>query len=173
MISYIPIIMMSWLKIIKIQKKLKKSIMHAAVFYCMYRDVFDDDILTNAEFISHYFPNDTLPDDKKRFEFAEALIKKYAKASLVVTSRLHCALPCLGLETPVIFMPSNIKDERFSGLKELLRVMVFGKHGFETEDEILKNVNGKISRKTKIENKREYIVIKEALEKECMEFMNN
>lgn len=40
-------------------------------------------------------------------EYAKYLIRKYAKAKLVVTSRIHCALPCLGIETPVIFVTSD------------------------------------------------------------------
>jgi hypothetical protein len=173
MISYIPIIIRSFLSIIKIHKRQKKSLIHAALFYCTYQRVFTDDMLTNGEFIKHSYAAAMLPDDRKRFEFAEALIKKYARASLVITSRLHCALPCLGLETPVIFISKNIMDERFDGLKELLRVMTLGKRGVVTEDEVLKNVKGKISRETRIKNKEEYKIIKEKLEKECNEFMKD
>jgi hypothetical protein len=171
LVSYIPIITRSWKKIIEIQKKQKRSILHAALFYCIYQKVFADDILTSGEFIAHYLAADDIPDDKKRFEYAEGLIKKYAKAGLVITSRLHCALPCLGLETPVIFIPLNIRDERFSGIKELLRVMNISGEEIETEDEMLRNIGGKITMRTKIENKRGYIKIKEALENECKEFM--
>lgn len=35
---------------------------------------------------------------------AEALLELYAGAELVVTSRLHCALPCLALGTPVVLI---------------------------------------------------------------------
>lgn len=35
---------------------------------------------------------------------AEALLELYASAELVVTSRLHCALPCLALGTPVVLI---------------------------------------------------------------------
>ncbi|MDR2193935.1 MAG: polysaccharide pyruvyl transferase family protein [Treponema sp.] len=62
---------------------------------------------------------ETLPSERERFEYAESLIKKYAAALLVVTSRLHCALPCLGLETPVIFIAEDLQDKRLGGIKEL------------------------------------------------------
>ena len=40
----------------------------------------------------------------ERFENVEKLLKTYQKAKLVVTSRLHCALPCLALGTPVLLL---------------------------------------------------------------------
>lgn len=41
-----------------------------------------------------------------RREKAERLLAIYAGAKCVVTSRLHCALPCLAMGTPVLFIPS-------------------------------------------------------------------
>ena len=43
-------------------------------------------------------------DPEARLAMAERLLELYARARLVVTSRLHCALPCLALGTPVLFM---------------------------------------------------------------------
>jgi hypothetical protein len=40
----------------------------------------------------------------ERLGKAEELLRLYAGARLVVTSRLHCALPCLALGTPVLFI---------------------------------------------------------------------
>lgn len=39
-----------------------------------------------------------------RLALAEGLLDLYSRATLVVTTRLHCALPCLALGTPVLFM---------------------------------------------------------------------
>jgi len=55
-----------------------------------------------------------------RFEKAEALLRYYAGAHAVVTSRLHCALPCLALGTPVLFVQSASDLYRFDGLRELV-----------------------------------------------------
>ncbi|WP_162252321.1 polysaccharide pyruvyl transferase family protein [Caulobacter sp. Root655] len=38
---------------------------------------------------------------------AQALLELYAGAELVVTSRLHCALPCLALGTPVVLITAD------------------------------------------------------------------
>ncbi|MDR0528230.1 MAG: glycosyltransferase, partial [Zoogloeaceae bacterium] len=168
-----PVIVSSWRKIMKIRAHMKMGARRAAVFYCVYRKMFADDLLTSCEFIKHSFVRKEFPDDKARFEFAEALIQKYAGAELVVTARLHAALPCLALETPCIFVHRDMQDERFAGLLELLRVVVFKNNDLKPADEILKNIKGKISRTTKIENKNGYIPIKQRLEKECAEFMEN
>ena len=50
-------------------------------------------------------------------------MKKYAKAKLVVTTRIHCALPCLALGTPVILVNSSYDDKRFDGLYNLLNTV--------------------------------------------------
>jgi hypothetical protein len=57
-----------------------------------------------------------------RLSEAEKLLKRYRSAKLVITSRLHCALPCLALGTPVILLRRGVEsDPRFSGLRELVR----------------------------------------------------
>lgn len=57
----------------------------------------------------------------QRFKEAEALLARYAQAKLVITSRLHCALPCLAFGTPVIFVNKDLKDPRFTGFLEYMR----------------------------------------------------
>jgi hypothetical protein len=56
-----------------------------------------------------------------RMARAEQLLSLYAHAKCVVTSKLHCALPCLALGTPVLFVIAAPDSYRFSGLKELVR----------------------------------------------------
>jgi hypothetical protein len=58
---------------------------------------------------------------ERSFERAEKVLDAYAAASLVVTSRLHVALPCLALETPVILVGDHLGDPRFRGLSDLCR----------------------------------------------------
>ena len=41
-----------------------------------------------------------------RFSAAYQLIEMYASAKLVITQRIHCALPCVAMGTPVIFINS-------------------------------------------------------------------
>lgn len=102
-------------------------------FYREYRKFFSKGVLVNAEYICqqdrHY--NDAFANDNELLKEAERLIKKYAKARLVVTSRIHCALPCLGMETPVIYTEDASQSEasacRFGGLRELFNVLSWSK----------------------------------------------
>jgi hypothetical protein len=52
---------------------------------------------------------------------AKRLLSIYAHVKCVVTSRLHCALPCLALQTPVLLVISAQDTYRFSGLNDLVR----------------------------------------------------
>lgn len=66
-----------------------------------------------------------------RFDKARGLLRCYASARAVVTSRLHCALPCLALGTPVLLVETAPDAYRFSGLRELLRTA--------SEDQVLRD----------------------------------
>jgi Polysaccharide pyruvyl transferase len=60
-------------------------------------------------------------DYSRKALMAERLLDLYARARVVITSRLHCALPCIALGTPVIFLHRNYdNDTRFDGLREYL-----------------------------------------------------
>lgn len=59
-------------------------------------------------------------DASERFLSAERLLDVYEKAACVVTTRLHCALPCLALGTPVLFLDDQPDTYRFEGLRELV-----------------------------------------------------
>ena len=66
---------------------------------------------------------------EERFRDAENLIELYSKAKIVITSRIHCALPCLALGTPVYFINAgyhstyfNLND-RFDGIIDMFRII--------------------------------------------------
>jgi O-methyltransferase len=56
----------------------------------------------------------------ERVHAASRRLSRYAYAKSVVTTRLSCALPCLALGTPVLFVMSARDSYRFSGLNGLL-----------------------------------------------------
>jgi hypothetical protein len=60
------------------------------------------------------------PDPAARFARAQELLEIYARASCVVTSRLHCALPCLAIGTPVLLLDVAPDQYRFSGLGDFV-----------------------------------------------------
>ena len=98
-------------------------------FYREYSKFFSKKLLVDAEYICQQDTsyNKNFITNEELLNEAEHLVKKYARAGLVVTSRIHCALPCLGLNTPVIFIEDANQSEasacRFGGLKELFNAM--------------------------------------------------
>ena len=52
---------------------------------------------------------------------ANQLLENYKRAELVITTRLHCILPCRAFNTQAIFMHKNYKnDPRFQGLHKII-----------------------------------------------------
>lgn len=98
-------------------------------FYREYSRMFTEETLLGAEYICQQSVDYArlFPSDEDRLAEAGRLVRKYAGASLVVTSRIHCALPCLGLGTHVIFTEDAAQSEagscRLGGLRELFNVM--------------------------------------------------
>ncbi|HEY1774811.1 MAG TPA: class I SAM-dependent methyltransferase [Solirubrobacteraceae bacterium] len=45
-----------------------------------------------------------------RLQYAEHILRRYERAKCVVTTRLHAALPCLALGTPVLLLPSKNRN---------------------------------------------------------------
>jgi hypothetical protein len=91
----------------------------------MLKELFDEEVLNEAKSISHYHP--ARHAEKERFAVAEDFLKKYATAKFVVTSRIHCAIPCLAYGTPVIFIHFGFKNEydtcRLKGVTDLFNTI--------------------------------------------------
>jgi len=66
---------------------------------------------------THYYPLNS--DVRGGLCEAEALVREYARAGLVITRNIHCALPCLALGTPVVFVIPKFDSTRFQGLLDL------------------------------------------------------
>ena len=68
--------------------------------------------------IAHWPNGENIARDfNTRIEKANSLLNLYRSAKLIMTSRLHCTLPCRAFNTDVIFIHDNYKsDPRFEGL---------------------------------------------------------
>ena len=110
------------------------------------------EVLDTATFINQEPPSNTYTDEEK-FDMAVDLLNKYAKAKLVITSRIHCALPCLAMGTPVIFVngfDSFVDSCRFDGILELFnRIDIDSKTGAYTSNF---GLEGKITNETTVKN---------------------
>lgn len=138
-----------------------KRFLKAACFYNTYHKAFADNILLNAEYISHIVNVSDYDTNEKMMTYAKELIHKYSKAGIVITSRIHCALPCLALETPVIFVNSETLASdsyrpggRFEGIADLFNMLYYTEEGLRSNND---NINvllksGKISLNSTIDN---------------------
>lgn len=78
-------------------------------------------LVAGAVQVEHDLPAGVMSEEEK-LAAADALLRRYAQARLVITARIHCALPCLAMGTPVIFVNGYHKESdtcRFDGLLEL------------------------------------------------------
>ncbi len=60
------------------------------------------------------------PNRVERLRLAQNLLNLYARAACVVTTRLHCALPCLAMGTPVLLVSVGAEPERFESLAQFV-----------------------------------------------------
>lgn len=73
---------------------------------------------TSREIKIVYPEKDVWPKDyNERIKKAHEILKIYSEAHMVLTSRLHGALPSLAMGTPVLLLEHEFGDERYEGLK--------------------------------------------------------
>lgn len=149
-----------------------KRFLKAACFYQEYHKVFNDDILLEAEYITHVIAVNDIETNESLMQKAKGLILKYSEASLVITSRIHCGLPCLALETPVIFINSDTLANdsyrpagRFEGISDLFNSLTYTSNGLKAQGDYLRDIlaQGKISRKTIINNPLKYVSLRDRI----------
>ena len=97
---------------------------------------------------------------EKRIEFAEQHLKYIANAKLVITSRIHSALPAVAFGTPVLFLSDGLEHinqrSRLDGMNNFFQIL-------NTKD--LKNFNIK-----KIKNTKTHIPFVNRMRKEIASF---
>lgn len=136
------------------------------------KNFISKEVLATAKYVNQEPPSNIYNDEEK-FEMAEDLLRKYAKAKLVITSRIHCALPCLAMGTPVIFVngfDSFVDSCRFDGILELFnRIDINSKTGTFTNNFGLEN---KIKETTIVHNLEKHHDLANALKKTVREKLN-
>lgn len=68
-------------------------------------------VTQRLETVSCDYPARAYPTPESRFALAEQLLERFSRARLVITSRIHVALPCLAMGTPVIFVDGGLEKE--------------------------------------------------------------
>ena len=165
----------------KLSRKWERRIC-ASAFYESYRSAFTDETLYNSEYVTHNVESTELGTNDEWMEYARELIRKYARAKFVVTSRIHCALPCLGVETPVIFVETNslhdnsLRDaSRFGGLIEMFNVISWNKRVITPKTPTMKKLFelGKIALNSNFENLDAYKPYRDDMIKRTRDFVES
>lgn len=99
----------------------------------------------------------------ERMQDVENLLKKYQSAHLVITNRLHVALPCIALGTPVILVHPEYFDED--------RLGTFLKYMDNYTDVEFINMDIKEILKNPKANNEEYKKIRDPLIEKCKQFI--
>lgn len=86
----------------------------------------------------------------ERFLIADKLLKKYSNAKLLITTRIHAALPCLALRTPVILVNKIYDNLRYEGIYELLNTI-----GINSKNKL--EVNVKINKYGLVINSEKFV----------------
>lgn len=122
-----------------------------------------------VEFVTHKLNNriNNRLSYEERMKNVEDLLIKYQGASLVISTRLHCVLPCLALGVPVIL----IYDESNIDVKNRLGDYLPYLNHSSAEDFIKKN--GKKYLVKSPTNSFEYKKLVEIMERECKNFISN
>lgn len=146
-----------------------KSLLKSSAFYGCYRRLFSDEVLSRAIYVKQEIANVDAGDDQAKFGLAEKLLRQYASARFVVTSRIHCALPCLGIGTPVLYVEDQQQSEtsscRLNGLRELFHVVKSDRGRLSSE------LSGeKITPEFSFNNKDDHRVFAERLTRACAAF---
>ena len=117
------------------------------------------------EEITHWTIQDEISKKtvEQRMQDVENLLKKYQGAHLVITNRLHVALPCIALGTPVILVHKEYYDED--------RLGAFLKYMDNYTDTEFYNMDIKELLKSPKANNEEYKIIANSLIEKCQTFI--
>ncbi len=106
-------------------------------------DFIPDEVISKGIVVNHYVSSEL--SNEKLYKIAKTYIKNYSSAKLVITSRIHCALPCLALGTPVLFLMEGLTDEslhmsRFRGILDHINILTN-----QTKEEFEKHFGSKMN----------------------------
>ncbi|HRP90888.1 MAG TPA: polysaccharide pyruvyl transferase family protein [Edaphocola sp.] len=164
-------------KVFRNIKYLGRGILNGKIFELNKRKnhikkIISSELLQSAIYINQEPPAFKYTSEEK-FQMAEDILQKYAKAKLVITSRIHCALPCLAMGTPVIFIngfETFTDSSRFEGILDLFnRIDINSKTGEWTSNF---GLTDKITKDTKVKNLEKHHELAEKMKTICKDFIN-
>ena len=154
----------------KITKKEIKNISHWLIFnekeeklpYEKKQEIIEEYTKKPFEERTKYVEKNSRLSLEKRMEKVEEILKIYQNASLVITDRIHVALPCLALETPVLLIYYDKNEDRIKTFKEFITNC--------NENQFLKYEEKDL---LKVKNNDKYKEYREKLNKKVQEFLED
>lgn len=141
---------------------------YASEFYRAYSPAFTDEVLLSADYVTHKVPHPKDVTDSDFYALADSLLHRYERAPFVVTSRLHCTLPCLAMGTPVwVAYHPKMTTGRFGGNDGFMNRLEFGPH-----DTLKTPPGGRITRDMRPPVRTEHVSYARELAQLCRQFMN-
>lgn len=136
------------------------------------KKIFTEKLLAEATYVRQELPANKYSEEEK-FTIAEELLRQYSTAKLVITSRIHCALPCLAMGTPVIYL--NGFEEKFDacrmeGLSELFHTININRKTGAISSNF--DMEGLIDENFSLDNKDDYLKLVNELEKTVESFLD-
>ncbi len=130
---------------------------------------FDEDVLNRAVYFDQMVP---YINADVGFKMADEYLKRLSSARFVVTSRIHTALPCLAMGTPVIFVNGGFKTKvdncRFDGLFDFFNRIDVDNSGNSSTN--FSFVGEKININTVLKNKDLHVPFAKDLIEKCQKF---
>jgi hypothetical protein len=113
-----------------------RAIFDSALFVGIYGRFLSKRVLTRAKWRTHMFSRSSFTTEASILDHAQKLLSEYARAAMVITTRIHCALPCHGMHTPVLFVHSGDGDGRYRGLIEKFATIRIDDNGIARSDDV-------------------------------------
>lgn len=120
--------------------------------------------VSTPKFLTHFLNKNQKTSDK--FIIAEQMLREYANAKLVITGRIHVALPCLAFNTPVLFVNPEKDTSRFDGVTDL-----FNEVSIQDLKELSRSELQKKYCFKKIQNSDAYVKYRNKLINDCEKFI--
>ena len=120
----------------------------------------------NVITVTHYVDKDyTSMSYDERFNYVENVLKTYQSSKMVITTRLHCALPCLALGVPVLLVYDGTNIDISNRLSKYTKMVNYvSKEEFQKSYEsIFKNIK---------DNPNEFVKYKKIILNNVKEFLN-
>lgn len=154
-------------------KEYIKSFLRVLRFYRVFKHCLTDEVMLKASYLTHFLPAEQYSTNDKRFEKACQLLERYSKARYVVTSRIHCALPCLAMGTPVAYVlnhdESDVSSCRWGGISELFRTIEVSVRQGKVLKSYFKN---KLSVRSCFDNDTKHVSLANKMMDVCFKFVD-